>query len=154
MARFVIRTHAVPMPASANGSTASTTAMSTTPAFAIAGCLVSISARMKIRAKFRSLRSHDALRGRGRPQKARAGPSLFATPKKGTSRGWSRPIRDAFAEQAGRAENEHGDQHEEREHVLIVAAEQREVRIADTALGDRRRPLRQLAEVRQVADIA
>jgi hypothetical protein len=28
--------------------------------------------------------------------------------------------RDAFAEQAGRAKNEHGDQHEEREHVLVV----------------------------------
>src|SRR6478672_11900016 len=94
-ARFVMRTHAVPIPASANGSAASTTAISTTPIFANAGCFVSINACMALR-----------------------------------------PVRDAFAEQARWTEYQHGDQHEEREHVLVVAAEQRQVRVAYAALGD------------------
>src|SRR5690242_848692 len=109
-----MRTHAVPMPVSANGSTASASAISSKPTFATAGCFVLISARIAER---------------------------------------SRAIGHAFAEQARRPEDEHGDQYEEREHVLIVAAEEREVRVARAALRDRRRPAGQLAQVREVADV-
>src|SRR6478672_1813824 len=44
-------------------------------------------------------------------------------------------IRHPLAEEAGRPEDQHGDQHEEREHVLVVAAEERQVGIAHAALG-------------------
>src|SRR5690349_13661640 len=105
------------MPASANGSTASATPISTTPIFAIAGCFVSMSACMTLRTLGLST------------------------------------IRDSLAEQAGGAEYEYRDQHEEREDVLVVAAEERQVRIAHTTIRDRGRPARQLAQVRQIADV-
>ncbi len=57
----------------------------------------------------------------------------------------SAPLRrgpNAFAEQPRRPEDEHGDEDEEREHVLVVAAEQREVRIVDAALARSRRTSR------------
>src|SRR2546426_5786664 len=62
-------------------------------------------------------------------------------------------ISDALAEQARGAEHQHQDQHEKREHVLVVRAEQDEVpaiallahEVGDPAVG---------AQVRQVADVA
>src|SRR4051812_9437634 len=38
-------------------------------------------------------------------------------------------VADPLAQQARRPEDEYGDQHQKREHVLVVAAEKREVRI-------------------------
>ena len=40
-----------------------------------------------------------------------------------------RAVGDALAQQPGGPEDEHGDQHQEREHVLVVAAEERQVRV-------------------------
>src|SRR6266540_666132 len=50
--------------------------------------------------------------------------------------GRSSPLADALAEQPRRTEHEHGDQHEEREHVLVVRAEHRKIRFAHAALGE------------------
>src|SRR3982750_4450955 len=63
-------------------------------------------------------------------------------------------VAHALAEQTGRPEYQHRDQHEEREHVLVIAAEQGEVRVALAALGDRDRNAGELAQVREVADVA
>src|SRR5580698_9800936 len=43
-------------------------------------------------------------------------------------------IRDAFTEQSRRAKDEHEDEHEEGEHVLVVASEQADLAIAGGAL--------------------
>src|SRR5512139_3995099 len=89
MARLVIRTQAVPTPASANGSTSSARPTTATPAQTSAGLpRVSNSAFMR----------------------ALPGPA-------------SCPVRDPLAEEPRRPEHEHHDQHGEREHVLVVAAE-------------------------------
>src|SRR5512141_1293257 len=98
IARLVIRTQAVPIAVSANGSAASATATRTSPIHAAAGCpFMSTSDFMPVAAL--------------------------------------RAVGDARAQQPGGPEDEHGDQHQEREHVLIVAAEERQVWIADAALG-------------------
>src|SRR6478672_13123001 len=84
IARFVMRTHAVPTPASANGSASSAMATSATPMRDAAGC------------------SRHAARTPG-------------------GAGASGTVAHPLAEQARRAEDQHGDQHEEGEHVLVVA---------------------------------
>jgi hypothetical protein len=45
------------------------------------------------------------------------------------------PLRDPFAEQAGGPEHQHQDQHQEGEHILVVAAEQHEVPAVGAALA-------------------
>src|ERR1700704_160739 len=115
MARLVMRTQAVPIPARTNGSTASATAISAIPIQAPRGCFFGSS-------------------------------SLCM--------GFLCAGADALAEEARRPEEEHGDQDEEGEHVLVVAAEQREVGVVDAALGDRVGPRRQLAQVGEIADVA
>src|SRR6266550_2866072 len=106
IARFKMRTHAVPIPASTHGNTARATATSAMPIHALPGCaLVS---------KYSCI------------------PRLLRT------------IADPFAQQTRRPEDQHGDQHEEREHVLVVGAEQRQVRVVDAAPRDRVRPIRKL----------
>src|SRR3982750_2811186 len=99
IARLVMRTHAVPTPASANGSTASARATSTMPMRDAAGC------------------ERQAARKAG-------------------GAGASGTVAHPLAEQARGPEDQHGDQHEEREHVLVVAAEERHVRVVDAPLGD------------------
>src|SRR5512141_2568133 len=94
MARFVIRTHAVPMPASTNGSSASATATSATPTHAPAGCFF----------QSRYCRMEEALGA----------------------------VAHALAQEARWTEDEDRDQHQEREHVLVVRTEQREVGVVDT----------------------
>src|SRR5665213_4149258 len=119
MARLVMRTHAVPTPASANGSASSARVISTMPVHATRGFF---------------LRSNiDRSAG------------VFIA---------SRAIGHAFAEQPRRAEDEHADQHQEREHVLVVGTEQREIGIAGAAQPQRIEPRRELAQVGEVADIA
>src|SRR6516164_6863827 len=95
IARLVIRTHAVPMPVSANGSTTSAIAIRTTPALATS-----------------ALRAAD-------------GVSIGVFGVSALCRALC-AVADALAQQAVRPEDQHRDQHEEREHVLIVAAEQRQ----------------------------
>ncbi len=94
-----MRTHAVPIPASANGSTS----------------------------------ERDGDQRDADPRAAR----VLLRIEQGVHGGSSGAVADALAQQAGRPEDEHGDQHQEREHVLVVAAEQREVGVGDAALGDR-----------------
>src|ERR1700682_2876789 len=73
-----------------------------------------------------------------------------------TCRGRARacPLAHALAEQARRAENEHQNQHEEREYVLIVAAEQRHLAVVGGALLLQRiGKERESAEVRHITDV-
>src|SRR6185437_14079139 len=124
IARLVMRTHAVPMPVSTNGRSPSATAISTVAAREAAGCW-----------------RHDAMPAAGvlmgRPAKRR-----------------SCAIAHALAEQSRRPEDQHGDQHEEREHVLVVAPEERQVGILLAPLRDGHRIVGELAQIGEVADVA
>src|SRR5689334_1945731 len=96
IARLVMRTQAVPMPVSTNGSSASATATSTVPAREAAGCW-----------------RHAAMPAAG---------VLMSCPANRRSC----TVAHALAEQARRPEDQHRDQHEECEHVLVIAAEERQ----------------------------
>lgn len=64
---------------------------------------------------------------------------------------------DAFAQQPGGAEDQHGDQHQKREYVLVVAAEYAAGQLAEIAGAQRfEQPQQQTAEhgAAQVADAA
>src|SRR5262245_4132082 len=112
IARFVMRTQAVPIPVSANGRIVSATATSTTPTHALPGCF------------FQSRYSC----------------------MEGGVRAFLGAVADPLAQEAGRTEDEHRDQHEECEDVLVVGTEQRQVRIVDAAPRDRIGPRRDLAQ--------
>src|SRR5687768_12495138 len=69
----------------------------------------------------------------------------------------SRSIGDAFAEQALRSQGQHQDQHDEREDVLVVAAENAAGQHADVAGAERFNEAEQHAadhRAGQVADAA
>src|SRR5690348_9197240 len=66
----------------------------------------------------------------------------------------SGPVRNTLAEQPRRPEDQDQDQHDEREHVLVVRAEELEMRIAGAALRDRVKPARQSAKIGELADVA
>src|SRR5581483_8217603 len=128
-----MRTHAVPMSASTNGRMASAAAISTTPTHAKRGSSHAASTLRR------------AVCVRSRSVKARAVRERPAC---------SCAIADALAQQARWPEDEDGDEDEEREHVLIVAAEEREIGIVRAALRDGARPVRQAAQIGEIADIA
>ena len=64
-----------------------------------------------------------------------AGPDQRIAPVRASRSG---AVPDALAEQARRPEHEHEDQHDEREHVLVVGAEQDEVAAALAVVDARR----------------
>src|SRR5690348_13919375 len=64
-------------------------------------------------------------------------------------------LADPLAQQAGRTEDQHQDQHEEGEHVLVIAAEHAHLAVLRRALLQQRvGKQREAADVRYVADIA
>src|SRR5436190_5141128 len=85
IARFRMRTHAVPIPESTHGSATRAIVTSAMPIHAVRGC------------SFVS--------------KYSCTPRLLS------------PIADPLAQKTRRPEDEHGDQHEEREHVRIIRPE-------------------------------
>src|SRR5208282_2828454 len=63
-------------------------------------------------------------------------------------------IRNAFAEQARGPENQHQDQHEEREHILVIAAEDAAGQIADVAGTEAFDHTKQYAAKHRAAQVA
>src|SRR5438552_14815781 len=131
-----MRTHAWPASAATNGSSASASATSTTPAQTLGGTdLPRPWAVMGVPPRLR-------LSPRRCPQR---GPSA-CTAARALAR--SCTLADPLAEQARRPENEHQDQHEEGENVLVVAAEHAHLALAGGALL-----LQRVGEKRESADI-
>src|ERR1035437_1052299 len=85
MARLVMRTHAVPAAASANGRPMSAMGTIATPSHFACGLEKIFTQR------------------------------LASCP--------SSPVPNALAEESGRTQDKHGNQHQEGEHVLVIAAE-------------------------------
>src|SRR3990172_11006424 len=127
MAKLAMRTQAVPAAASANGSASSDSAMSTTPAHF---------------AKGYRFQGTDAL------------PDFTLTPSCRRATTGSRAVTHALAEQPGRAQNQHRDQYQEGKHVLVIRAEQHEMRFGGAMLGERLRQAGEVAQVGELADIA
>jgi len=63
-------------------------------------------------------------------------------------------LDNARPQQAGRAEHQHRDQHEEREHVLVMAAEETAGEVADVARAERFDQSQQQAAQHRPAQIA
>src|SRR5438552_9262696 len=90
-----------------------------------------------------------ALRGRCRPARCPPMPRGDTCFGRGIAawRSFLRAVADALAQESRRPEDEHGDEHQEREHVLVVGAEQREIWIIHTTARNGIRPILELAEI-------
>src|SRR5476649_195047 len=112
MARLVMRTHAVPAAASANGRPMSAAAKSATPShFA---CDLENILRQR-------LRTRD---------------SCLVTRISCVAPVASSPVSHALAQQSRGAEHQNRNQHQEGEHVLVIAAENIVGQITDIACGE------------------
>src|SRR5438876_9223080 len=159
-----MRTHAWPASAATNGSSASASATSTTPAQTLGGtdlprpwAVMGVPPRLRLSPRRcpqrgRNSRLGTALRRIARPPRLRLSP--LRCPRRGRNSRLGAALRrscalaDPLAEQARRPENEHQDQHEEGENVLVVAAEHAHLALAGGALL-----LQRVGEKRESADI-
>src|SRR5438128_12250671 len=97
----------------------------------------------------RRRRAGSPARWRSAPRPPRPGPGcLFRSPR-------SCALAHALAQQSGRTEDEDQDQHEERENVLVVAAEHADLAVARrTLLLQGIGKKREAADVRHITDVA
>src|SRR5438034_10232220 len=141
-----MRTHACPASAATNGSSASASATSTTPAQTLGGA--DLLRRCAVMGVPPRLRSHLPIRPLRCPRRGR-------NSRLGTALRRSCALAHTLAEQTRRSENEHQDQHEEGENVLVVAAEHAHLTLAGrTLLLQRIGKKRESADIGYIADIA
>src|SRR5438034_373505 len=117
--RMIPPHHAVPIEASANGSTSSTKAISAMPPHSAFG--------------LSRVSTNSFMRG---------------------PRALSCAVPHPLAQQARRPEHQHRDQHQEREHVLVVAAEDAAGEVADVARAERLDQAEQHAAEHRAAEVA
>src|SRR3954462_4024957 len=65
----------------------------------------------------------------------------------------SSTVRNAFAQQTGGPEYQHGDQHQERKNVLIVTAEKNHMSVPGTAFSQRIGNAGHVTQVHNLADV-
>src|SRR6266480_3329526 len=149
-----MRTHACPASAATNGSSASASTTSATPAQTLGGAdllrrcaVIAVSPRLRSHLPIRPLRCPGrgrnsrlgaALRRIARPPRSRLSP--LRCPRRGRNSRLGTALRRScalahpLAQQARRPENEHQYEHEEGENVLVVAAEHAHLTLAGRAL--------------------
>src|SRR5512143_1229673 len=111
--------------------------------------------RPSARTTYSSARSSSRTHERPSPASTRNGSSASpsASNPKLNQRDLS-TLDNARSQQARRAEYQHRDQHEEREHVLVVAAEEAAGQVADVARAERLDQSQQEPPQHRAAEIA
>src|SRR6266542_5205361 len=165
-----MRTHACPASAATNGSSASASATSATPAQTLSGAkllrrraVMGVPPRLRL-SPLRCPRRGPSAAAPCRPAPAgtarggvasRNAAACKADSRLGAALRRSCALADPLAQQARGAENEHQDEHKEGENVLVIAAEHAHLTLAGRALLLQRiGKKRESADIGYIADIA